>query len=152
MIPPIATMTWEFGSRSGSWLALCLFAALFGVLGWGVSRELRQRAGATGVARGVGLLLFLGPVVLVYASSLSGFYEAEVDGTMLRLRYLLPCHTEIPLVEVSAVEPIPWYRGRWRLQVVARSGQRHESATWHRTAVFASAARLQQLVAEPAGR
>jgi hypothetical protein len=106
----------------------------------------------TGVARGLGLLLSLGPTVLVYASSLSGFYDAEVDGPVLRLRYLLPViQSEIPLGEVSAIEPIPWYRGRWRLRVVAKSGERYESATWHRAAVSDSAVQLRQLRAEKAG-
>jgi hypothetical protein len=146
-------MTWEFGSRSGSWFALCLFAALFGVLGWGVSREIRRRSRTTPrLAHSLGFLLFLGPMWLVYASSLGGFYEAEVDGTVLRLRYLLPAvRSEIPLTEVRAIEPVPWYRGRWRLQVVATSERRYESATWQRTTISESAVQLRQALAGRVG-
>jgi hypothetical protein len=37
-------MVLEFGSRSGSWFALCLFIAMFGGLGWGIAREFRRRS------------------------------------------------------------------------------------------------------------
>ena len=81
----------HFGSRSGSWFALGLFAAMFGTLGWGVAREIRLRSKSdSGLARVLGLALLVAPVVMIYASSLSGFYEAQVDGPTLRLHYLFP--------------------------------------------------------------
>ena len=147
MITQADLLTFEFGSRSGSWFALGLFAALFGALGWGVTREIRLRSITTSqrLARLIGFVLFVGPLFLVYASSLSGFYEAEIEGEVFRMRYLLPMvASEIPLADVASVEPIPWYRGRWRLEVVTSSGSRYESATWHREPVSESSVQIKQ--------
>src|SRR5260221_11341511 len=82
----------EFGSRSGSWFALCLFTMIFAILGWGIAREVRRRSDGARLMSGrvLGLALFLGPVGLIYASSPGGFYEAEVDGPTLPLPELLP--------------------------------------------------------------
>ena len=138
----------EFGSRSGSWFALCLFTTIFAILGWGIAREVRRRSdGARLMSRRVlGLALFLGPVVLIYASSLGGFYEAEVDGPILRLHYLFPASTvETPLSDVSA-RARPWARGRWRLVVATPSGAEYESATWHRASIEESLARLNKVL------
>jgi hypothetical protein len=86
-------------------------------------------------------------MLLLYASSLGGFYVAEVEGPVLRLRYLLPAaRLEIPLTDIAAVESIPWYRGRWRLEV-AVSGKRYESATSRRHAVSESAEGLKRVLA-----
>jgi hypothetical protein len=145
----------QFGSRSGTWFALGLFAAMFGTLGWGVAREIHLRSSRdSGLGRVLGLALFVGPVVMVYASSLSGFYEAQIDGTMLRLHYLFPrVVTEISIADVAAVRPIPAIRGRQRLQIVDRSGRQYESATWHPAAIAQSAAQLKELLPQrPSGR
>lgn len=138
----------HFGSRSGSWFALGLFAAMFGTLGWGVAREIRLRSRAdSGMARALGLALLVGPVVMVYASSLSGFYEAQIDGNILRLHYLFPgVVSEMALADVVMARPIPAIRGRQRLQIVDRAGRQYESATWHRDSVAQSAARLKELL------
>jgi hypothetical protein len=122
---------------------------LFSLLGSVVGREVQRRMRATGIAWILGMLLFALPLTALYSTSLGGFYKAEADGTTLRLRYLLPViRSEIPLGEVIAIEPTPWYRGRWRLQIVARSGERYESATWHQDVISASALQLQQLLGE----
>jgi hypothetical protein len=141
----------QCGSRSGSWFALGLFAAMFGALGWGVAREIRLRSKAnSGIARVLGLALLIGPVMMVYASSLSGFYEAEVEGQTLRLHYLFPqVVTELALADVVTARPIPAIRGRQRLQIVDRGGRRYESATWHRDSIARSVARLKELVPQP---
>jgi hypothetical protein len=138
----------QFGSRSGSWFALALFTAMFGTLGWGVAREIRLRSKAdSGLARVLGLALLVGPVVMVYASSLSGFYEAQVDGQNLRLHYLFPrVAAEIAVADVVIVQPIPAIRGRQRLQIVDRSGRQYESATWYRDSIAQSAARLKEFL------
>jgi hypothetical protein len=135
----------EFGSRSGSWFALCLFGTLLGVLGWGVAREIRVRSDRGGgiIARGLGLALFLVPLSLIYVSSLNGFYEAEVEGAVLRLRYLIPAvSSEIPLAEITDVRRTAWQRGKWRLVVDTDSGSTYESATSDREPVAESLARL----------
>ena len=138
----------QFGSRSGSWFALGLFTAMFGTLGWGVAREIRLRSNAdSGIARVLGLALLVGPVVMVYASSLSGFYEAHVDGQIVRLHYLFPrVVTEIAVADVVIVQPIPAMKRRQRLQIVDRSGRQYESATWYRDSIAKSAARLKEFL------
>jgi hypothetical protein len=144
------SMMLEFGSRTGSWFALGLFGAVFGALGLGVNRETQRRSPSISawVARGLGLLLFLGPVSLIYVTSLGGFYEAQVDRQLLRLRYLAGSTLEVPLAQISEVRAVPWYRGRWRLQVLESSGRRYESATWDRESVATSTARLKNAVQE----
>jgi hypothetical protein len=144
----VTSVVLQFGSRSGSWFALGLFTAMFGTLGWGVAREIRLRSPRDGaMGRILGLAMVVGPIVMVYASSLSGFYEAQIDGTMLRLYYLFPrVVSEMPIAEVSTVRPIPAIRGRQRLQIIGRSGQQFESATWHPASIAQSAARLKELL------
>jgi hypothetical protein len=140
-------LTLEFGSRSGSWLAFCYFAAVFGLLGWALTREIRRRSSETRprLARAIGLLFFIGPLSLICASSLGGFYEADVDRNMVRLHFLVPgVGAEVPATEIAAVRTTPAYRGQWRLQIETASGSRYESATSHRDVVSESAARLKQ--------
>jgi hypothetical protein len=138
----------QFGSRSGSWFALGLFTAMFGTLGWGIAREIRLRSKAdSGLARALGLALLVGPVAMVYASSLSGFYEAEVVGQTLRLHYLFPgVTTEIPLADVATARPIPAVKSRQRLRIVDRSGRQYDSATWYPASIAQSTARLKELL------
>jgi len=145
----------HFGSRSGSWFALGLFMAMFGTLGWRVAREIRLRSKtSSGMARALGLALLVGPVVMVYASSLSGFYEAQVEGGTLRLRYLFPhVVAEIALADVVMARSIPAIRGRQRLEIIVRSGRRYESATWYRDSIAQSVARLREALPKaPSGR
>jgi hypothetical protein len=142
----------HFGSRSGSWFALGLFVAMFGTLGWGLAREIRLRSKTdSGLARVLGLALLVAPVVMIYASSLSGFYEAQVDGPTLRLHYLFPgAVSEVAVADVVMARPIPAIKGRQRLQIVDRSGRQYESATWYRASIAQSAARLKELLPQPA--
>ena len=139
--------TLPFGNRAASWIALGLFAVLFGGLGWAVTREILRRSGTvhSSLARFLGLALFAAPVFLLYVSSLNGFYEAEVEGRVLRMRYLLPgLVSELPLLEVASARPVPWYRGRWRLEIVGTSGKRYISATANRESVTESSIRIQR--------
>jgi hypothetical protein len=144
----------EFGSRSGSWFALCLFVAIFGGLGWGIAREIRLRSQGPRRWLGivVGLAFLAGPISAVYASSLSGFYEAVVVGPSIRLYYLLPgIVSEIPLSSISDVRAVPWYRLRWRLIVTTSSGGKYESATSGRASVMESVVRLNDYRVEATG-
>ena len=135
----------EFGSRSGSVFALCLFAVIFGALGWSIAREIRLRRRQRWLGIIVGLSFFAGPITATYASSLSGFYEAVGVGPSLRLHYLLPgIVSEIPLASISDVRAVPWYRLRWRLIVTTSSGVTYESATWGRASVMESMVRLNE--------
>jgi len=140
-----APLLLEFGSRSGSLFALGFFAAVFAFLGLAAAREIRQRSrsGRGRLAAAVGLLLFVAPLSLVYVSSLSGFYEAEIDGKALRLRYLTPgVSDEIALTEIASVATIPWYRGRSILRITDTAGRRYESATGPREAIATAGDRL----------
>jgi hypothetical protein len=147
----VNSLVLHFGSRGGSWFALGLFVAMFGTLGWSVAREIRLRSKtSSGMARALGLALLVGPVVMVYASSLSGFYEAQVDGATLRLHYLFPhLVAEIALADVVMARPIPAIRGRQRLQIIVRSGRQYESATWYRDSIAQSVARLSEALPRP---
>ena len=139
----------EFGSRSGSWFALCLFGAMFGGLGWGIAREIRRRSAGRHRRLGavIGLAFFVAPVSGIYASSLSGFYEAEIAGESLRLRYLPPgVVSDVPLSSISEVKAVPWYQLRSRLVVNTSSGHRYESATWRRASVAQSVSRLNRVL------
>jgi hypothetical protein len=139
----------EFGSRSGSFFALGLFGGIFAIIGWGVAWEIRKRSPPKLRWRGplAGGLLFLLPVILVYSTSLNGFYEAEVQGNELRLYYLMPiCVDVLRLSEISDVEAEYAFRFRWRLHITTALGRRYESATWHRTEVHESARRLRSLL------
>ena len=134
----------EFGSRSGTYFALALFGTMFAVLGWGVAREIRRRfSQRRTLAIAAGLLLFIGPVSMIYASSLSGFYEAELDENELRLLYIIPgCIETIPVSEIAGMEETYAFKSRWRLNVVRSTGQRYESATLGSAPVKRAAADL----------
>lgn len=138
-------MVLVFGSRSGSWFALCLFAAIFAVLGWGIAREIRRRSQGRHQMLGIviGFAVFAAPVTAIYASSLSGFYEAVAVGRALRLQYLPPgIVSEIALDSISDVRAVPAYKLSWRLIVTTSSGERFESATSGRASVIESMSRL----------
>jgi hypothetical protein len=137
----------EFGSRSGSWLALAFFSLILSVLGWAVAQAARRRWRGEYVTLGrvLGLAVFLGPLLLVYASMLSGFYDAEVDADTIRLRYLVPGSvTEIPAALATA-RIAPAYRDRVRL-VLSAADRHYESTPWHRDRVTESLARLNALL------
>jgi hypothetical protein len=137
----------EFGDRAGSCVALVLFGSLLAILGVGVWREIRRRAPERRLlAVVVGALLFSGPMALIYASSLNGFYEAEIRNDLLVLHYLHPARIQLALADVEDVRVAPAFRGRWRLHVVRTGGAEYESATWHRDRVHAAAERLRQSV------
>ncbi len=92
----------------------------------------------------VGLPLFLGPLGLVYGSSLGGFYEAHASGPHLVLRYLSPLRTErLAWSDLTRIEAHPAFRGRWRLHLSLASGGELESATANVEAVETAARLLQ---------
>lgn len=149
MNPAADTLLLEFGSRSGSLFALGFFAAVFALLGLVAARRMRQRSRSDrrSPAVIVGLLVFAGPLALVCASSLGGFYEAEIDGGALRLRYLAPgVVDEIALTDIASIATIPWYRGRSILRITDAAGRRYESATGPREAIATEGDRLLELL------
>ena len=130
----------EFGSRTGSFVALGLFLLLFGFLGWAICHYARQRIPKlpSSLAFLLGIAIWIVPLVLIYRSSMTGFYEAEQYGDRLRLRYLLEKkEITFPLAEVIKLEAVPDSigRDRWRLLVLQQDGQSYSSATWRREQV-----------------
>ena len=141
------TLILEFGNRGGSWFALAFFSLIFGVLAWAAAREVRRRSHGRRVmlAGMLGLAVFLGPVLLVYASMLSGFYEAEVNGATIRLRYLFPgVVSEVRAAEATA-RIAPAYRDRVRM-IVTAGDRNYESTPWPRARVNEALARLNALL------
>lgn len=137
----------EFGSRLGSWLALAFFILIFLMLAVACWREMRRRAPRQRqAARAVAGVIFIVPVALIYASSLNGFYEAEIRSDRLILRYLFPTEYEVPLGDVATVRASPAFKRRWRLYLVTANGVRYESATADRDVVSAAVERLRQSV------
>ncbi len=89
------------------------------------------------------LAFFAGPITAIYASSLSGFYEAVAVGPSLRLHYLPPgIVSEIALDSISDIRAVPAHKLSWRLIVTTSSGERYESATSGRASVIESMSRL----------
>jgi branched-subunit amino acid ABC-type transport system permease component len=142
----------EFGDRSGSWVAFAFFSAIFLLLAIAVWREIRRRAPELRrVAAAIAVLLFVAPVALIYASSLNGFYEAEIRDGRLVLRYLFPTASDLPLADVQSVRAAPAFRGRWRVHIVRADGAEYESAIAQRDAVNEAVERLRRSIrsAEP---
>lgn len=83
--------------------------------------------------------------MLVYYSSLDGFYEAELSPTHLELRYLPPFSRErLAFSEISErAEARPAYRGSWRVHLILASGGELESATSNRDSIETTTRRLQ---------
>jgi hypothetical protein len=133
------------GSRGGGYAALLFFSVIFATLGGVVAWEYRkQRPGGPGPAVLAGVAVFLGPLMLVYYSSLNGFYEAELSPTHLELRYLPPFSGErVAWSEISRAEARPVYRGSWRVHLVLASGGELESAASNRDSIEAATRRLQ---------
>ena len=121
----------SFGSVNGTLTALAFFAVIFATLGWGVGRAMARR---TQPVRGrlgwtVGVLLFAGPLLAVYATSFGGFYGAQVRDSTLHLRYLVPGTTrDIPRADIQSSDAKPWQRGKGRLAIITTGGARYESA------------------------
>ena len=82
--------------------------------------------------------------MLVYYSSLNGFYEAQLSPTHLELRYLPPFSRErVAWSEISRAEVRPAYRGSWRVHLILASGGELESATSNRDSIESATRRLQ---------
>jgi hypothetical protein len=138
----------EFGSRSGSWFALILFAGMFGALGWAIARAIRIRTQGrrTPLGRTIGALVFAVPLSFIHASALSGFYELEFHGKTLRLHYLFPgVISETPLPHSSA-KIVSTYKGRARLVLSTDYGV-FESTPWYRDRVNESLDRFNRRLA-----
>ena len=128
----------EVGSRSGALFAVSFFGLMLVVLGAAVALALAKRGVGRVPAGLAGLMLFVGPGWLVYASSLGGFYEIEARGAHLVLHYLLTPAVELRTARVAGVEARPAFRGRWRLHITDSNGARYESATADRETVKAA--------------
>ena len=135
----------QFGSRTGSYLALALFCAVFAVLSvalaGGIARGPRLRSRTAWL---LGSLVFAALTATLYYSSLNGFYEAELLGDRLVLSYLYPTTAELLLDEISSVRTAPAFKGTWRLYVTSAQGVEYASATARREVVETAALKLRQ--------
>jgi hypothetical protein len=144
----VTDLSFELGSRSGSWFTVALFGTMLAAFGFAISRAIRQVGGPGWrvAAIGTGWLFFLAPLWLVWFTSLGGFYEAELAGGRLRLRYLSGLTSEMAAADVSSIRAMPAFKGRWRLRIVDRGGREFESATWHREPVDDAATSLSRVL------
>lgn len=135
----------HFGSRDGSAMALVYFTVIFGIVGAAAARQMSRSEMPRALGRIVALLLWVGPVGAIYASSISGFYDLTIDDSSIRLEYLPPGSQEsIAFDRIASITATPSYRGRDRLVITDVAGGRFESATAPRPAVAAAAVRLRQ--------
>jgi hypothetical protein len=92
---------------------------------------------------GVGVGLFL----MIYQSSLAGFRSLEVQGDRLTLHYDFPPQdSTYPAIHMTKVEPVPAFKGPWRLVVVDIEGTHHYSALARRQEVEKAWAALRPLL------
>lgn len=134
-------MILEFGSRTGSLIALSIFGLAFCALGWTMGRNFRKPMHSISIA----IVVFIFPMVLIYKSSLGGFYEAELQDDRVYLHFLLsPFTRSLPLDGIREIDAIPAFKGRWRMEIRMLDGRQYESATWNRQAVRESALRMRE--------
>lgn len=103
-----------------------------------------RRTGRPAAARLCALLIFAVPMFMVWITTVNGFYELEQSAGNLRLRYLTGLTKDLPLDAISVLNERPWYKGRWRLEIIDRDGRRYESATSDRGVVDRAVHRLQR--------
>jgi hypothetical protein len=143
-------LTFFFGSRSGSYAALAIFAAIFALVGGVAARELRRRGGSRRAAVFLGAALFWGPLLLIHLTSTGGFYEADLRNRSLTLRYLIwPAGADVPLARILRIEARPAFKGRWRLHLETTDGAEYESATSARAVVESASDRVLRLTSSP---
>lgn len=143
-------LTFFFGSPSGSYAALAIFAAVSALVGGVAARELRRRGGSLPMAALLCAALCLGPLLLIHLTSTGGFYQADVRNSSLALRYLLwPAEIGVPLDRIVHVEARPAFRGRWRLHLRTMDGAEYESATSTRAVAESAGARVLRLTLSP---
>ncbi len=137
------------GSRTGALLALVIFGLAFTVLGAFVRRTCLRHQWGRWAATSVGALLAAGLLALVYGSSLDGFYELRANATSLEARYLLiPWPSRMAWSDLSRVEARVAFKGRWRLELAGRSGNRLVSATSSRRDVESAADSIRRRLRE----
>lgn len=137
----------SLGSRSGATVALGFYCLVFLSLGIAVTVSLRRAAASRLVAFVVGMLCCAGPVGLICATSLNGFYDARVLGDSVRLDYLLPFgRQQFAVTDITQVEARPAYNMHWRLHIQTASGQRYVSAIGRRADAEDAMRALQALV------
>lgn len=136
-------MVLQFGSRTGSYLALVLFCLVFMVVSIAIARIAARSARLQrGAAWLFGSLVFGALIATLYYSSLSGFYEAEIRSDRLVLSYLSKTTVEIDLDQIASVRTAPAFKNTWRLYVVNQLGVEYASATAQREVVETAALKL----------
>lgn len=162
MVPHAASFA--FGDPFGATVAFVYFAVLALVIGGVVfhltGRMLRGLSpGGQGVLQQslISGTISTGMAGVVmgafYVSSLSGFYEIEVQNNHLTLQYILPNRmTEIPLNHIAEVSRIPTFKGQWRCVIATSSGRVYYSVHAGSVAVQEAVRVLRRYVAEAGGQ
>ncbi|HET9216816.1 MAG TPA: hypothetical protein VFR18_07550 [Terriglobia bacterium] len=137
-----------FGNRSESLFALALFGIILSILALCVSAALQHPVIGAGrrASRAASGFVFAGTMALLYISSLSGFYEAQLKNNVLSLRYFVPLsRAAISWDQVISIQAVPAYKGLWRVRIATKGGNIYESATWSRSAIQEAAHEMQLL-------
>jgi len=129
-----------FGSVTGWTFAFVLFAGITAFIGFafyrvtfeGLTRSFFygcRRAPAHALAALIGLFAAVVLFAMVHDSSLDGFHEAAISGDEVELTYILPERSvKIPLADLCEASEDPTFKGKWRLRVATKEGERYESA------------------------
>ena|ERR1051326_1033202 len=121
-------MSWSFADPGGWTIACALFVLLSGAIGGGVY-ALSYR---------------------LYVTSLSGFSRLELRDGRLSIHYILPNRTVVlPFSEILSVQEESAYKGRWRLAIIAETGETYESALAFRDDVHRAGTFLKKQIAQP---
>lgn len=151
-------LSWSFGDPIGSTVAGVVFVALAGGIGfmvYGASYRLLTMGSLDETHRvshrfslALGLLFALVIFSACYATTLSGFFQLDLQGGQLTFHYMLPerIHT-VAVEDVADLREEPAFKGQWRLIVTTADGDRYESVLATHEAVRQAEEALIQRVA-----
>jgi hypothetical protein len=95
------------------------------------------------------MTVLVGPLALIYVSSIGGFYEVRGYATHVETRALLPVlPSKIAWSDLTRADAQPAFKGRWRLVLVTLADDREASATADRHVVEAAAAAVRHRLAD----
>ena len=153
-------MSWSFADPGGWTIACALFVLLSGTIGGGVyalsyrllmmgSLDQEEKASPS-LSVVLGMLAALAIFSALYVTSLSGFSRFELRDGRLSIHYILPNRTVVlPFSEILSVQEESAYKGRWRLAIIAETGETYESALAFRDDVHRAGTFLKKQIVQP---